>query len=197
MSPFEAVSYRLGQALRDLSRRAQVAVLLCASKVLMPEYLDWIVRSGTDDQSDLLREALEVVTRFAVGTAVPHREGLMDSVEEATPGDSSDVSGFTAAQDCWICADSALRVSVGAFAVEDAAWYLLEPIFQSTSERLFGVSDVGSQTQAAAEVEALEDPALASAIHGIEEAIALLMGRPSPDVGDLARITEALRPLNQ
>lgn len=196
MSPFEAIAHRLGIALQSLSKRAQVAVLLCSARAFMPQYLEWSAWGGDDDQSGLLGEALDVAAAFAVGVGGPSAEGLLTLVEAAIPVDTSDVPGFTTAQDCWICADLALRVSLGAFAVEDAAWYILEPIFQSTSERLFGVSDVGSQAQGHAEAEVLSDPVVLSAVGAVEGVIELLTSRPSPDVGDLDHITDVLRSLN-
>lgn len=115
MSPFESVSQRLAHVVTELSPRAQVALLACASKVLMPQYVEWCVRSGARNQSELLCGALDTATRFATGTIGAPSQSLLDAVEATTPSEPTDIPGFTAAQDCWISADSAIRVSMGEF----------------------------------------------------------------------------------
>lgn len=196
MSPFESVSARLGQALGRLDRHVQVAVLSCASRVLRPRYLEWSRDSGVDDQSELLSEALDAATQYATLRAGSPSQPLLAAVGRVIPAEPTDVPGFTAAQDCWICVDSALRVALGQFEAKDAAWYMLEPMFQATSERLFGVADVGSQAQDDAESEALGDRVLAEAIFALEVTIDDLgQERELADV-DLGRITAALEVLS-
>jgi hypothetical protein len=193
VSPFEAVSQRLGLAVSDLSLQAQVALLACGSIALMPQYLDWCARSGARDQSELLRGALDAASQFVTGDIAVPPESLLGAMEAATPSGPTDVPGFTAAQDCWICADSAIRVSIGQFTVKDAVWYLLEPLFQATSERLFGVADVGSQSQESAEAVALTDPALVAAVDALESVKRDLASRASLRKSDVERTTATLR----
>jgi hypothetical protein len=196
MSPFEAVSQRLGVAVTELSTQAQVALLACASRALMPQYVDWCARSGARDRSGLLRRALDTAMHFATGSIAEPSGSLLKDLEAATPSGPTDIPGFTAAQDCWISADSAIRVSIGQFCATDAIWYLLEPMFQATSERLFGFADVGSRNQDSAEAAALADPALAAAVDALESAKRDLANLVSLGESDLERTTATLRPIS-
>ena len=75
-------------------------------------------------------------------------------------------------------------------------WYLLEPMFQETSERLFGAYDVGSQDEDSAEETALAAPALSAAVAALESAIGDLSERAPLRDDDLERITATLQPIS-
>lgn len=117
-------------------------------------------------------------------------------MEAGVPSEPSDRAWFTAAQNCWICADSALRVALREFDAADASWYLLEPVSQSVSESLFGLSDVGSLAQDKDEAVALADPGLVDAIAALNEAIDVLEAGPlSPHTLDHAKdVLAPIRP---
>jgi hypothetical protein len=92
------------------------------------------------------------------------------------PSDPGDVP--TTAQDCWVCLDTAVRGAYGEFDPADSTWYLLEPMFQAVSERLFGFADVGTADAEVAESAALAEPELASAVDAVERSIELLTAGP-------------------
>lgn len=195
MSPFEESAERIGSLLSSLSARGQVALAVCTSRVLTSHYREWCAERGLEDHSDLLLEAQDGAARFATGDDAPCRQGLLADLEEATPSDQSGGSTFTAIQNGWICADIAIRIQRDEFAIEQSAWYLLEPTFQAVSERLFGVTDVGSREQDTKEAEALRHPDLVAALRGLEDAAALLAGLTDIRVRDLRELEERLRPL--
>ena len=76
----------------------------------------------------------------------------------------------------------------------DSAWYLLEPAFQATSERLYGYTDVGSENEQAAESAALRDPALMRVVDSVEDSISMAVGNPTEAL--IASITDVLGPIN-
>ena len=195
MSPFEEINDRIAGGIRALDLRAQILVLATGARVLLPRYEHWHRSVGrAENMASLVREAISAAEEFVLGkTDVQRVPALLDELELGAPSDPSDSVWFTAAQDCWTLADSALRVIAESFDAGDATWYLLEPIFQTTSERLFGFSDVGSDAQEAAEGQALSDPALAAAVRALESAIAELRSTASPNAADLARCARALQ----
>jgi hypothetical protein len=97
------------------------------------------------------------------------------------------------AHDALICADIALRITYGAFNAQDGVWYVLEPQFQATSERLFGFTDVGSEREERDEAIALRDTTLARAVDAVEVAVAQLSAEPAEQ--EVAAVCAALRAL--
>lgn len=97
------------------------------------------------------------------------------------------------AHDALICADIALRIAHDGFNARDGVWYLLEPQFQATSERLFGFTDVGSEREDRDGAIALRDATLARAVDAVEAVLAQLSAEPTEQQADVA--CAALRPL--
>ena len=115
--------------------------------------------------------------------ALEERQGRLDETGVVT-------------QDALICADISLRITYGDFKAQDGVWYMLEPQFQATSERLFGYTDVGSENEERDEAIALQDTTLARAVDAIELAVAQLSAEPTEqDVAVLCATLRALRPL--
>lgn len=195
MSPFTEATDRVAERLRGLGLRNQVAVYIGAARALEPGYRAWRDQSGSPspDESRLFDYAIRLATAFAVAGAAPPAE-LLESLEVSTPSEPTDVPGFTTAQDCWICLDTAVRAAVSDYDPADSAWYLLEPAFQATSERLFGYTDVGSENQQAAESAALRDPALMRVVESVEDSIFMAVGNPTEAL--IANITDVLGPIN-
>lgn len=195
MSPFTEAADRVAESLRGLGLRNQVAVYVGAARALAPGYRAWrdLTGSASPDDSRLFDSATHLATVFAVEGAAPPPE-LLDRLEMSTPSEPTDVPGFTTAQDCWICLDTALRAAVSDYDPADSAWYLLEPAFQAVSERLYGDTDVGSENQQAAESAALRDPALQRVLASVEESISIAAQNPTEAL--IASITAALSPIN-
>lgn len=174
MSPFEEMTDHIAHRIRLLALPAQVALYAAAGRALTPSYLDWSQAVGQEPANTVLDLAIRSAQRFAMESAREIEPVVLDAIEAATPSEPTDSHLFTAAQDCWICVDTAVRASLGEFDPADSAWYLLEPMFQATSERLFGLADVGSEGQREAELTALRDVGLAAAVTAIETAISTL-----------------------
>ena len=103
--------------------------------------------------------------------------------------------GDVVAHDALICADIALRIADGTFDARDGVWYVLEPQFQATSQRLFGFTDVGSEREQRDEAIALRDTTLARAVHAVELAAAQLSAEPTEqEVAMVCAALIALRP---
>lgn len=182
MSPFTEVSDRIAERIRLLDLRRQVALFGCAAEALAPGYTMWRMQAHEEvrDDTDLLEAAVQHARAFAIDGRVPPTD-LLDQIEAATPSDPSDVPNFTTAQDCWICADTAVRAIADGYEPAESAWYLLEPSFQATSERLFGYADVGSAQQQAAESQALGDVRLQEVLSAIGAALDVAQETPTDD----------------
>lgn len=185
MSPFEAASDEVAAQVRGLSVRSAVGLFWAGSVALTRDYVQWCSAVPADPEIERLAEAQVAAREIALGRG-PASAVLLAEVESRVPSGPSDVAGFTAAQDCWICVDSALRLALGRLEAEDGAWFLLEPAFHRVTERLSGVYDTGSADQEDTEREALDDPVLAGARQGLDRAVRLLARHPEPDEDVLA-----------
>jgi uncharacterized protein len=196
-SPFETIVDRLADKLGDVSRRGQVLLFASAAQAMLPSYARWHVLEGrSHEQQQLLVAATEAGRRFAVtGEAPADGERLLSQLESETPDGESDADGVVPAQGAWIIGEIAVRSSLGQFEPPRGAWYLLESQFQATSERLFGVTDVGSERQDEDEATALADPVLNEAILAVERSVDHLLGVAEPTDRDAAWVAEALTPL--
>jgi hypothetical protein len=98
----------------------------------------------------------------------------------------------TAAQDCWICADVAIRVLVhDEYAAGPAIEYGLEPVLQRATEELFGVSQVGGGPTENEQTEAIiSHPRVSGAVEFLEWATDFLNDRPSPKEDDLELVAQ-------
>lgn len=195
MSPFERATEALATRIRGLPPRAQVALFLSASEALAESWREWSAAANRPVDLDTFDRGAAAAAAFASGDESVSRD-VLAAVEASTPSEPSDVRGFTAAQDCWICLDTALRGALGDFDPADSAWYLLEPLFQAVSERLFGFADVGSDIQEEAESSVLADPALTSAIAAVERGIVIAASASAtePQLGELRSAMAAIRP---
>ncbi|WBB52451.1 hypothetical protein [Verrucosispora sp. WMMD573] len=171
MSPFEVVADSFAGRVRRLSLRGKVALFGSAAYVLAPRYFDWCTAAGLSSDQALLDRALDYARQVALGNQVAGGRELLGSIEAVTPSEPTDVTWFTAAQDCWVCIDTAIRAVVDDFDAADSTWYLLEPMFQAVSERLYGVVDAGSQDQGESEAAALRDEQLDKAVSAVSRVI--------------------------
>ena len=180
----EALAARIGR----LSRRAVVGLFWSCAMALQPEYQEWAtVRNVRTDR--ILREALTAARQFAAHGREPAGcRRLLDALEASAPaGESPDVVSATAAQDCWICADIAIRILVhDDYIAGPAIEYALEPTLQRASEELFGVSQVGSGPSENEQVEAiLAHFPVSKAVDFLQWATDYLECRPSPSEDEL------------
>lgn len=135
------------------------------------------------DTSPDPEDVAELATIFA-----RENEGPQDGIE-------AEHRDFTAALDAWICGDIALRLLLDDSDAADGAWYVLEPRYHATSERLFGVVDVGSTEEVPGETTALGDPELAAAVSAARTAAARLGDTKAPASLSRDRLVEVLAPI--
>jgi hypothetical protein len=195
MGPFERVVAALKPRIRELPVEARSALFLGASLGLSESWREWSAAAGLDPAADVYDRAVAAASAFASG-GEPVSRDLLEEVEASTPSEPSDRPGFIATQDCWICLDVALRASSGERDPADYAWYLLEPMFQAVSLRLFGFTDVGSIDQEECDSASLADPAPVDAIAAIEQGIAMVASAAAhgPRFDELRLVMAAIRP---
>jgi hypothetical protein len=166
MSPFETAVADVERLLRRLTREQQCAVFLAASHALRTAHNQWATAAGKQELIDQLTTALRSSEQVLLSRD-RRPEALLSYLEASTPAAPTDVAGFTAAQDCWICLDTSVRGMGSDFEPASASWHLLEPIFQAASERIFSYSDVGSAAQDAAESVVLRDASVSAALDAV------------------------------
>lgn len=172
----DEIAARIGR----LPNRSLVALFWACSSALSGEYRNWSA-SVNSDAEPILVETLAAAHQFAaIGQEPAGKERLLDRLEAAVPPgdyrDKADKKTESAAQDCWICADVCIRVLVDAdYDASPAIEYALEPVLHNATERLFGVTQVGSGPHEAAQVEAiLMEPEVSRAIDFIQWAVDVL-----------------------
>ncbi|MBB5960653.1 hypothetical protein FHS29_007281 [Saccharothrix tamanrassetensis] len=174
-----------------LPRRAVAALFAACAAALVPEYRRWAAHVGASAEP-LADRVLAAARGYATtGTAPSGVDTLLAEVEEATPpGESPDDYPSTAAQDCWICVDLAIRVIADPdHEPGTGIEYALEPIVQKATERVHGVTEVGSGPDEDAQVAAvLAEPDVAAALDFVTWATGHLAGRPDPTDADLAEL---------
>ena len=194
MSPFVSESDRLGALLSRLTVPGQAAFFLAASLALLEHYERW---SPVGDRNErLLRGAHRAARGFATTgeSKVEEIRALLALIEgEAPEGEGQHESSATAAQDCWICADISLQLAVGRFSASDGIWYFLEPLYQDGTQRLFGVSDVGSEYEQHGETAVLRDPTVAKALRVLESTISSLGRAAVVAPAEVERAVDSLR----
>lgn len=189
MTDLDSVLAELTGRIRPMAKRSVVSLFWSCASALLPEFEAWAAHRNVTTAS-ILNEALEAGYRYAVLEVEPvEARSLLQALERSTPaGDSPDHVSSTAAQDCWICADVAIRVLVDAnYDAAPAIEYALEPVLVYATQELFGVSQVGSGEREAAQIrEILGHPAVGLGIEFCRWATEFLSHRPSPTVEDLA-----------
>lgn len=195
MTDFDDLLADLAGDIDALPAPAVSVLFIGCCRALRPHYDRWADHRGTS-AADVLDAALDAARAFATGGALdPAAPALLARVEEATPeGDSPDEYSSTFAQDCWICGDVALRTAIGqdgpaGYAIE----YVLDPMVITATERLFGVSQLGSGPDEDAGVRAiLAEPDVRAAVDACRAAIAHLAAHPAPGDDDLATVERQL-----
>jgi len=198
MTAFDDLLAELAADIDGLSAPAASGLFVGCCQALRPHYRRWAEHTGTDD-GDVLDAALGVARRFATSGAVePGADALLARVEAATPpGDAPDDYPSTFAQSCWIAGDMALRTAVSDDSPGYGIEYALDPVMATATERLYGVSQVGSGPDEEAQVQAiLAEPDVRAAVDACRAVIARLAGRPVLTEGDLQAAEEGLAPLS-
>lgn len=182
-----------------LSERSASALFVACAKALRPRFTEWVERRGRDSYP-LLERALSAASEFVVtGVAADDAAELVIEMEAATPeGDSPDSFSSTPAQDCWICADIAVRLMTqddhsAGFSIE----YALEPLLQAETERVHGVSQLGSGPHENQQMdEVLRQPRIVAALDFLTWAVGVLGERVGVTVDQFDELTSRARVLS-
>jgi hypothetical protein len=189
MTSLDAEFAELASRIDSLSKRSLVGLFWACSSALVPAFRAWAAHRGAHTEL-LLRSALASAHSFATQGIDPQSPAhLLASIEASTPaGNSPDEVSATSAQDCWICADVAIRVLVDeAYRAGPAIEYALEPVLSAASEELFGVSQLGTSDEEEEQVRLLlRHREVAAALEFVRWATAFLQDRPLPAEEDLA-----------
>jgi hypothetical protein len=196
LSPFDSAIEILAGRIDSLARDLQIVFFACAAEALVPRYLDWCADAGVEMRDGLLLNALDESRRIVGGYRSANGRSLLEQLAAAAPAEPTDAAWFTAAQDCWICADTSLRISVEGYKAADATWFVLEPLFQKVSEDLFGFSQASTEMQDESEELVLQNARLVAAIAAVDEAISIFSSGPITDelVSRAASVLTAIRP---
>lgn len=159
----------LGASVTTLPTRAQALLFAAAAEVLSRRRSEWLEGAVSVPRGDTFDRALAAVKRVALGQRESASVELIEEVEAAAFDELSN-EGPTVVQDCWICLDSALRGLVLGESMARSTWYLLEPIFQDAAIRIYGVTDVGSDNEAA-ESAILDDARVVAGVKAIGSCI--------------------------
>jgi hypothetical protein len=89
--------------------RGQVAIFLSAATVLADDWREWCRVVGRSADEAVFGQAITVATEFACGRQLSADPDLADAIEIEAPEEPAGGAGFSAAQDCWICLDTAVR----------------------------------------------------------------------------------------
>lgn len=177
MTALDELVQELAAAADRLPTRAKSALFAVLAHGLLGEFEHW-ARIRASSVTPFVNEAIRSAESFArTGEQGAGARALLDALEANTPdGEYVEGTDATAAQDCWICADVSVRVQLDpTFEVGSSIEYALEPVLQHTSNRLFGVSQVGSGEAETSEIEALlAQDSVASAVHYCRFAIETL-----------------------
>lgn len=198
-SPFSQAADELGRVVTDLPVTQQSRFFSCVSLAFLPAVRRWekATRADQSIEERLVAAAEACVVHDARDAAdlgelasvlARDTEGPQDGVESEDPD-------FIAALNAWICADVAVRLLLGDRITAGSAWYVLEPQFQATSERLFDVVDVGSADAVAGETAALSDPGLVAAVSAAHEVAARLGDQSISSSRAHDRLVETLGPI--
>jgi hypothetical protein len=185
MSALDDILGDLSRGVGALSTRATSALYAAAAAALQPAFHDWAAVGSRQSTEPLLEQAIEVGFELArTGTTQADLADILRRLEMATPArEALDSAPSTAAQDCLICADVALRVHVEpAFAKGPVIEYALEPVLMAATGRVSAVQqpDDGSEAPAAADA-LLEDSRVLAAVEFMWFALMRLRGKNQPD----------------
>ena len=202
MSSLEDILGDLSRGVGALSDRATSALFAAAAAALQPAFVEW---ASLDDKGGkhnvripLLEQAIEIGFELArSGATEADLVDILQRLEWITPGRVRSAASSTAAQDCLICADVALRVHVEPdFARGPVIEYALEPILLSATERVATVPtpDDGSDPPARADA-LLEDSRVLAAVEFMWFAIMRLRSKPDPAAATIDEIRKRAKVL--
>jgi len=186
VSSLDEILGDLSRGVNALSARAASAVFASSAGALLPAYRAW---AGTDDSDErrarlgALQRAIDVGFELAqTGQSQADLPKILRSLESITPHLRLTTPSATAAQDCVVCADLAIRLHVeDDFACGPVIEYALEPVLLSAMHRIGPAGARGPDGDAMDVADALlADPAVMGAVEFLWFAIMRLHTHAEP-----------------
>jgi hypothetical protein len=190
----------LSRGVAALSTRATSALFAASASALAPAFQSWATRSDNVEEHKasvpILERAIEIGFELArTGTTQADIPALLQRLEWITPmpddtagptrkeSDQEAKAVSTAAQDCLICADVAIRVHVEPdFSAGPVIEYALEPLLLAETRRIEAEPDQGDGEEHPAAADALlGDTRVMAAVGFMWFAIMRLRSKPEPD----------------
>ena len=199
MNAMDQLVIDLPVRVRVLNRRRVAALFAICASGLRNAALEWDTRWHLGELP-ILDRAVAIALDYATAAEVSSDiAGLLTRLAAATPpGESRAGVSPTPAQDSWICADTAIRVIVDeAFDAGPIIEYALQAIVEDATERIYGVSDVGSEREDEAAEDILRDVKVVRAVGFVTTLIEALREAPHLDrqtLCDLATEAGVLTP---
>jgi hypothetical protein len=180
----------LSRGVSALSARAASAVFAASADALLPAYRAW---AGVDDSNErrarigALQRAIDVGFDLArTGASQADLPKLLRSLESITPDKRLTTPSATAAQDCVVCADLAIRIHVEeGFACGPVIEYALEPVLLAAMQRVPPPTEDSPEDRLAIADALLADPAVMAAVEFLWFAIMRLHTHPEPSLSTI------------
>jgi hypothetical protein len=184
----------LSRGVGALSTRATSTLFAASAAALAPAFRDWAtLGEQAHDQAasvPLLEQAIEIGFELSLtGASETDLPATLRRLEWITPS-RTQAPGSTAAQDCLICADVAIRVHVEpAFACGPVVEYALEPVLLAATQRVSAAADPENGLGRPLAADALlEDARVMGAVGFMWFAIMRLRPKPEPDAHTIEEI---------
>lgn len=188
MSSLDDILGDLSRGIGALSTRATSTLFAASAAALIPAFRDWasLTANARDHATSIpmLERAIAVGFELSLtGTTQADLPAILQRLEWITPSRTQAAAGSTAAQDCLICADVAIRTHVEpAFACGPVIEYALEPVLLSATHRVSAAADPGDGLGRPLAADALlEDARVMGAVGFMWFAIMRLRSKPEPD----------------
>jgi len=178
-----------------MKTRDAATLFAAAAVVLRPYHLRWCHRESQPEQTELFDAFVASVGSYIDTGTLESAADLQRRFEETGPFSLGGDIVFGAAQDCWICAHTAVAVAQGIYDPAQGTWYLLEPLQSAICVRLFGFMAPGGE-DIALEEDVVRDPVYVTAVDAIHTAITGLSSKDHTTLDQVAHILEPIADLD-
>lgn len=194
MSSLDEILGDLSRGVSALSARGASAIFVASATALLPAYRAW---AGVEDSNELrarlgaLERAIDVGLELAqLGRSQVDLPKILRNLESVAPDKRLTSPDATAAQDCVVCADLAIRVHVEeGFACGPIIEYALEPVLLSAMGRVAPPNGARPPESPIEIADALlADPAVMAAVEFLWFAIVRLHTHPEPSLSSIEEI---------
>lgn len=196
MSSLDEILGDLSRGVSALSARGASALFAASAAALLPAYRAWAGGGDSDEMRarlGALQRAIDVGLELAQkGRSPADLPKILRSLESIAPDKRLTTPSATAAQDCIVCADLAIRIHVEqGFACGPIVEYALEPVLLAAMRR---VAPPGAERPPEGHLAIadalLADPAVMAAVEFLWFAIVRLHTHPEPSLSSIEEIVD-------